>query len=224
MEAKEDFYRELDKGKRSYCTCQTMIFGLIILIIILVIGGVVVAKKISTAIAPSRQVVATIGDQTSLQQKFADLRKAPGAATSLVITEAELTSLMIDAVQKDPSIPLRDVQVQINPDAIILNGTPTSFLKTSLAISLVPEMSGGTVKLQLVKIQAGSLAVPQPLTEKISESLADVLAKQLGEIEGINLKSIQLESGRMTVTGSIKSGSVAPIDLNDQVSPLPSTQ
>jgi hypothetical protein len=202
MEKKEDFYHELDKkGRRSFCTCHTLAIGFLVLAVALGIGLAVVVKKIATVISPARQVTASRDDVVALQDKVAALSKAPGASTSLTLTETELTSLLIEAINKDKDIPLRGVQVAINPDSIVLTGTATKYLTTTLTIELIPKVVEGRPKLELTKIQAGTFAVPSVLTQLIASKVSDLLEKEIGQVEGMTIKSILLDQGRMTISG-----------------------
>jgi hypothetical protein len=138
MEEKENFYHELDKKKKSYCTCQTLILGLLIVIALIVIGAVVMIKKVKTAVAPERQITSTTTDIGTIKEKIENLEKAPGTEKTLVITEKELTALLVQGISNDPSVPLRDIQAAINPDAIELTGKATELLNTSINLSVVP--------------------------------------------------------------------------------------
>ena len=212
MAKEENFYHELDKHKkkRSYCTCQTLAMAMFIFIVVVVVILILMIRQISIAVAPQRKVVGTQTGTTELQQKFEDLSKAPGASTSITVTEQELTSLLMSGIEKQPNIPIRDVQAEIDPDQIRLTATSTQIIQTSLAISVVPKVDNGKLGLELVKIQAGSLPVPAVLTQKISDSLNQMLSEQMSQIQGVNVKSIQLLQGKMAITGTISSSSPTP--------------
>jgi uncharacterized protein YpmS len=211
MAKKEDFYEELDtKGKRSFCTCQTLILGFVICIIIIVVLVVVMVKKVTTVVAPLRKVVSTSQNSTELQQKLADLRQAPGASTALVLTEQELTQLLVEQISRNAAIPLRDVQAQIDPQGVTLTGKATKLFNTGLTIILLPQVTEGRVKLELVSIKAGSLDVPRQLTESIAEALDDALGKELDQLSGVMVKSIKLDEGQMQITGTISQSTPTP--------------
>lgn len=205
MEKEENFYHELDsKGKRrSFCSCQTLALLFIVLAIAIALGVTSLVKKVSTAVMPKRQVTATSADADSLQQKVADLAKQPGASTSLTVTEQELTGLLISGINNQPSVPLRDVQAEINPDGIVLTATLTEYLKSSVAISLLPKVVDGKVKFEITKIQAGSLTVPSYVTENLAKQIDSLTNQQSNQFDGISVRSIHLDEGRMTVTGTI---------------------
>lgn len=205
MAEKENFYQELDsKTKRSPCTCQTLALAFLVLIVGLVILVVIGVKKITTAVAPARQVVGAEQDSVNLQQKVSELAKNPGASTSLAVTEQELTRLLIEGISLSPTIPLRNIQAEINPSGIVLSGTATKFLNSTLLISILPKVVDGQAKLELVKIQAGSLPVPTALTELLSRELENAMSKELSQLKDITIKSILLGKGMMTITGVLK--------------------
>ncbi len=59
-------------------------------------------------------------------------------------------------------------------------------------------------KLQLVKIQAGTLTVPAQLTETIATGLEQAMTMQLEQLNGMTVKSVILHEGSMTITGIVK--------------------
>lgn len=205
MAEKENFYEELDrKTKRSFCTCQTLGIGFFILALAIVGSLVFAYKKIKTAVAPLRHVATTGQEQTELQQKLDVLGKTPGAATTVTITEEELTSLLVESISKNPSIPLRNVQAEIHPEGIVLSGVATQFLNSTVQITLTPTVVDEQIKLQLVKIQAGTLNVPNNLTETIAQGIEAAMSTQLAQLNGIAVKSVILHEGTMNITGTVK--------------------
>lgn len=207
MAKEENFYHELDAKtkKRSFCTCQTLAILFIVLAIAAAFGVTTLVKRVATVVTPKRQVTSTSSDADSIQQKVADLAKAPGASTNLVITERELTGLLVSGINNQPTIPLRDVQAEINPTDIVLSGTLTEYFKTSVSITVIPKAVNGRLKFDVAKIQAGSISVPSYVTEKIVEQLDKLTAEQLGQFDNLTIKSILLDEGRMTITGTVTS-------------------
>lgn len=202
MEEKENFYHELDqKSRRSFCTCQTFAGFLLVVAIVIAVGLTSVMKKVTTVISPTRQVSVSRDDAVALQQKMSELSKAPGASTSLIINENELTSLFVEAIGQDKEFPLKSIQVQINPTEIVVDGVATKYLTTSISITLVPKVVSGKPKLELVKIQAGSFSVPTVLTQLIASKLDSLLENKLSQVKGLTIKSIQLEQGRIIISG-----------------------
>ncbi len=203
MEEKENFYHELDTHKkRSYCTCQTLLIGLVLIAIgvaAMVAWGV---AKVKTAVLPDRQVVSSDQDRQQLEQKVSHLDLRPGASTSLTITERELTSLMVQGVSQNGAIPFRELQAEINPDGIIVSGVATKILNSSLALTILPKVVDGKVRLDVAKIQAGTLTVPSAVTEMLSKQANEALTREL-KLESIAVKSVALEEGSMTVTGTV---------------------
>lgn len=204
MEKKEDFFHELDtKGKRSFCTCQTLAIGLTLLAIAIAVGATILVRKVTTAVTPNRTVSINRSDATELREKIADLSKAPGASTTLVVTEGELSALLIEAVKDAPAFPLRGVQATIDPSAITLSGQAPKLGNSNLDLTLMPRIVDGKPKLELVKIQAGTFTVPTALTETVATAVEGLLAKQLTQLNDVTVKSIILGEGKMTISGTI---------------------
>lgn len=205
MEKKENFYHELDKHARnSFCTCQTLMIGLILVALGIAAGGIWVVGKIKTVVTPERKVVANAGDATLLREKVADLAKAPGASTTLVITEQELTGLLVESsANKSPDFLLRGAQAAIDEEGIIISGTAVKYLNANLQARMVPKVVNGQPIFELVSIQAGSFSVPQSLTELLAKQLSSLISSKSIGLENVNVKSLSLEKGKMRVTGSV---------------------
>ncbi len=205
MEEKENFYHDLDKHKkRSFCTCQTLFFGLVILAII--VAGLVVwgVTKVKTAVLPNRQVISSDQDRQALLQKFSELDLSPGAATTLTITERELTGLLIQGLSQNSKIPFRNVQAAIQPEGIIVSGIATKWLANSLSITIVPRVIGTKLQLDIDKIQAGSLAVPDALTAALTTELNKLVTNEMN-LDSVAIKSVKLIQGSMILTGTVTS-------------------
>lgn len=204
MEEKENFFDELDsKAKHSFCTCQSMIILFVLLAIGLAVAGVVIIRQATTAITPLRKVTPTRTDATLLQRKFDDLKQAPGASTNLVISEQELTALFSQAIEKNDSFPIRGIQAVINPEVIVLSGTATQYVKSDLQVHLLPKVIDGRASLAIIKVEAGTFGVPTTLTKLIGSQLDTLLANQLSALKNVEVRSIVLGEGKLTISGTI---------------------
>jgi hypothetical protein len=177
--------------------------AIILVAIGLTVGAIKTIQKITTIVAPSRSITTTSQDTTELREKITELNKAPGASTQLTITEKELTQLLIETVSKNPNLPLRNIQTVINPEGITLTGTATKFLNSTLTIDILPKVVDGQIKMELVKIQAGSFPVPSQLTEVIAQGVDSLLSEQLNQVKGVAVKSLQLGNGKLQITGTL---------------------
>ncbi len=204
MAEKEDFFQELDqKARRSFCSCQTLALGFLLLVIVAVVGIVYVGRKITQVVLPGRTVEPTRQDALQLQDKVSQLATAPGASTSLTITEAELTAALRESIARRSNFPVKGIQAEIEPSEIILTGESTKLIKSILTIHVIPKVVDGQPKLELVKIEAGSFAVPQQLTKMIAENIEGLLADQFGQLSGVTIKSMILDDGRMRISGTV---------------------
>lgn len=81
-----------------------------------------------------------------------------GQYASLVLTDAVLTESVRAQLSGPGAPPFRDPTVAIQPDAIRVSGTATAaFLRFPIRASLVPEVSGGTLRFSVRELETGGL-------------------------------------------------------------------
>ncbi len=202
MEAKEDFYQELDKkGKRSACSCQVLALLMILVTALLSAGGIFLSQRI-TKLLPQPKPSLNLANH-NLPQQLTDLQKTTGASTTLSITETQLTDIIEQQVQRHPTFPLTHPVAHITADAVTISAKLPTPLGTQVTIELEPKVADGHLVMEVVRIQAGAIPLPSSLTEKISSEFRSILADTINSQEGLIVKSVRLADGRMIITGTI---------------------
>ena len=126
---------------------------------------------------------------------------------SVTITEGQFTDFLnrknaenSNSTLSNIQVFLRDGQIQIYSAAESDAGSTT--LQISATLSLTAE---GKLQLNVTSAQLGIFPVPESILESVSQSINDALTGQgTTGSENIQLQSIVIADGFMTITGTIK--------------------
>lgn len=205
MGEKENFYHELDtKSRTSFCSCQSLIILFIALVISLVIIISFGINKLKEVVAPERSVISSSQDQRELQANVKQLSTISGQQARLIITERQLTSVLVDKITAEANFPVRSVQAQINPSGIVISGSATQYLKTNFEITFLPQVETGRIRIEITKVRAGQLTIPDQLNGLIGRSMSNLLDQQLNQLASFEIKSLTLDTGQLIIAGLIQ--------------------
>lgn len=160
-----------------------------------------------TVVLPEETIPVTTQAVEELKQDIeaaATQAEAFGQAT-LVIDEAELTSLVAFELQKEetpviqePQIFLRDGQMQIA--ASIVQGEVNVPVQITVAVSVD---NSGQPQFQILTASIGSVALPEDLVVKFSDQLARAFDQNVRPRLGdVFIQSITIADGKMTIQGT----------------------
>jgi uncharacterized protein YpmS len=145
----------------------------------------------------------------SLKQDIqqADEEMRTSGSTTLVISESELTSLVVFELQsqeipiiQDPQIYLRDGQIKVIGK--VQEGGGTFPLEVALAVNVD---SQGSLDYQVVSAQLGPLPVPDVLLSQLSEQLDAAFASKISpQLEDVFVDSLVIADGVMTIQGHMR--------------------
>jgi hypothetical protein len=93
---------------------------------------------------------------------------------------------------------LRDGQVQIISDADTEAGSATLQITATVAVT-----AEGTIQFNVVSAQLGIFPVPESLLSSISQSVNDALNGQIAGAENVQVQSIEIGEGFMTISGTV---------------------
>ncbi len=176
MERSTDFYQELDRRPKSYCSCRTFAAVLLILGILLGLAMVRLGRLVSIRFDRTPQNIEQLEkSRASLQQKLAELNTSRGTNLSLTITEAELTALLRQQTTGLKRVGLSEPEVTIQPDSLTLVADSDQLVKTQLTLKLRPRLVEDKWQLEILSIQAGQLQLPQSLIAPLQSQLAKAL-------------------------------------------------
>lgn len=111
----------------------------------------------------------------SLEDRLAAVRSWSvsnrGEQASLVLTDAVLTESVRAGLAGPDAPPFRDPAVAVQPEAIRVTGTATAaFLRFPIRASLVPVVSGGTLRFAVRDLETGGL--PGPFRQQVETLIA----------------------------------------------------
>jgi uncharacterized protein YpmS len=126
-----------------------------------------------------------------------------GQAT-LVVDEAELTSLVAFELQSQENPPLRDPQVHLQDGQIVLNGNVQqgeTNAPVEMVFTVAPDAEGKP-DYEIVSAKVGPLPLPESMLAQFSQELDDVFTSTIdSRMEGLYIDSIQIADGAMTIQG-----------------------
>ncbi|MEW5868921.1 MAG: hypothetical protein AB1894_06570 [Chloroflexota bacterium] len=132
---------------------------------------------------------------------------ASGGEVNLTITEQQLTSAAVFALQQQPDAPIEDFQVHLRSEQmqisgrVVNQGTSLSF-KVALKLSVDPT---GKLQYEIISAKLGSISLPQFVIDEITSQIDSVLTSQLSTTAGdLNLKQITINEGYLTIIGSLR--------------------
>ncbi len=139
----------------------------------------------------------------SLDERLAGVRtwaaSNRGQYASLILTDSVLTESVRAALSGPDAPPFRDPTVAIRPEAIRVSGTATAaFLRFPIRASLVPEVSGGSLRFSVRDLETGGLpGAFRPQIERLIAQAADPAAWALP----LRVEAFALRSGCAVLVG-----------------------
>jgi uncharacterized protein YpmS len=162
-----------------------------------------------TAIPTSTPIPVASEEVKSLEENVqaAATQINTGETTRLVITEAQLNSLIATELKSQNEQIILDPQVLLRNGQITLTGKVqqsglTLPLKLVLTVSVSPS---GQPQYKIVTAELGPVPLPQTILNQISAQLDQAFASQIGpEIKNIVVENITIADGTLTVVGHSK--------------------
>jgi hypothetical protein len=175
----------------------------------LLIGGALACGSGPLAVGGPTPEYPTVAVSTesagSLVDKLSALNAAAGEVT-VSITEAELTSFMADKLTSTPDATFSDPQVFLRDGKIKLYTvvTTSSFTANALIVLNTPVVDGN-VTAAIEKADFGPIPVPTGLLDSLTQTVNDNLLSLINKLPaGVQLKSIAIADGVMTLTANVK--------------------
>lgn len=138
---------------------------------------------------------------------------AVSGEVTIQITETQLTSILAQRLQSDPSLQQNKKPLITDPQVYLRDGQMQVFGKTQQGIftaniGIVIAVSvdeNGKPKIEIVSADFGPLPVPEGLTDAISAMIQEAYTGAVGPVAtGLRIQTITIADGIMTVTGRIR--------------------
>jgi hypothetical protein len=128
----------------------------------------------------------------------------PGALNSVSITEQQVTSWLAMGMNKNPDLPLNDIQVYLRNGKIqiwgMVNGTEES--TSALIVGTVSIDNNKQPYFKIESLQIGQQVVPNLLLTQVenwvNQSIRDAIEKN---IPGLELMNVNVTSGMISISG-----------------------
>ena len=153
----------------------------------------------STRVPPSTQDV----DQLQKEVATASANLAAHGDLKITVTEQQLTAFVLDGLAKNPDIPLTEPQIELQNGQILLSGkTTVAMLTVPAQLVLKPFAENGILKVSVISAKFGSVPIPENSLTQITNMINSNLNESF-VVDGkqINIESIQVSEGKMTITG-----------------------
>lgn len=164
---------------------------------------------------PTNEPVATTPIPTSaaavgsFDSKVGTLVAAPRTtATTITLTDAELTSKMAQVVQAEQGrygADVQEVQVASRDGRVYVGGkvkTNDIPLRVDLVVVAVPEMRGGRLHLRVERVEAGRVPVPDTFRSQIVGLIEN--DEYINNSLPITVERVEAQTGRLLLTGRPK--------------------
>ncbi len=130
-----------------------------------------------------------------------------GGSTTLTITESQLTSLAVLALQEQQQFQINNLQIRLHDGQIQISGQVVQGnLELPLSVALTVSVdSQGLPQSQIVSAKLGPLPLPQPILDQFTSQLDQAITSQFNAA-GTNLviDQIMISEGSMAITGHIR--------------------
>lgn len=138
---------------------------------------------------------------------------AVSGEVTIQITEAQLTSVLAQRLQSDPSLQQDKKPLITDPQVYLRDGQMQVFGKTQQGIftaniGIVIDVGvdeNGKPKIEIASADFGPLPAPEGLTAAISAMIEEAYTGAVGPVAtGLRIQSITIADGIMTITGRIR--------------------
>ena len=153
---------------------------------------------------PGAEIVPFAGAAEDAQKKLAMALPQPGSLSSITLDEQQVTSWLALGLEKNPDLPLSDVQVYLRDDKIqvwsMFTGSTNS--TSALIVGSLSLDANGKPGIAIESVQIGQQRIPELIVTQAEEWLNQLLLKEIDEqVPGLAIMNINVSSGLITISG-----------------------
>lgn len=126
-----------------------------------------------------------------------------GGSMTLEVTEQQLTTAALEAMQQQTDMPIQNLQILLRDGQLKVTGTETeSGFNMPVEITMQITTDGnGHVKTKVVKADVGFFTLPQSMVDQMNSQVETMLLAQFNTTsDAIYFDSIVIADGKMTIT------------------------
>jgi hypothetical protein len=124
-------------------------------------------------------------------------------SVTIVLTEQEITSYVATQLQSDPNTFIRDPQVTLEDNQVIIHGTVVTEILTApgTVSATITVGEDGLPVATITSATVGSFPIPSPLLSTASDMIDQGISKSVNEYTGANYQivSITIADHQMTI-------------------------
>jgi uncharacterized protein YpmS len=197
LDPEDDMDVESQKPKiKSSCSLFS-IFALLVILFIILCGGIFYLKYKNFKIAISdSQNSDSVMVTNQLQNQISSVKS--GEVATIKVTESDLNQI----IKESSNFPLKNPSAKIQSDQVVVSGkTSAGFFGIPLDIGVVPEVKSGKLVFNITSIKTAGVPAPKQVSDSINSSLQQYLNGSLPLANNIDVKTINLTTGLITITG-----------------------
>lgn len=156
---------------------------------------------------PEDTVVVSTQAVEDLLSKVQDAESSArsGAEVELVMTESEVTSMVVYELQKQSSQPIKDIQVFLREGQVKINGVyQDSGFAFPLEVVAEPNVDdAGQLQVKLVTAKIGPMSAPDALRDQAQAMIDEAVSTAVNDRSGGNfvVTFVEIIDGNMTIRG-----------------------
>jgi uncharacterized protein YpmS len=162
---------------------------------------------VSKSPASNAQPTLSNSDPGSSQptESFTNTLDPNAPIVEMKVTEAELTSQLVDQVSKQPQPILENPKVYLQNGQISVAGqSKQGFLTVDVLVVMIPEISAdGNVNVKVISAKVGPIDAPDAIKQTLSDTINEQLKTAFNPTDStVRIHSIKIADGVMTITGT----------------------
>ena len=180
----------------------------IILLLIMLVGSSLACKLGSRVVEnPLEPIAVTTEAVEELLDKVVSAQNSAlsGVETELVITENEVTSLVVFQLQELQSQPVENIQVFLRDGQVLVHGLyRDSGFSFPLEVIAEPSVTeSGQLKIKLVIAKIGPMAAPDVLRNQAQSMIDEAVSQAINDQSGENFKVtfVEIADGSIKIRG-----------------------
>lgn len=158
----------------------------------------------SQAPTPSRPLATSPAAAQRLEAKIKGAWEEEKGEFTIHLTDEEATSYLAFKLEEaGGEAPVKDIRVWFTAGKIHVTGDLSNLLplQTQATVVASAEVVNGQIQVTVEKALAGSIPIPAPLLNRLSQTVSETLQEATSRLP-LHITGVEIEEGEMVITGS----------------------